>query len=71
MINKYGKRTRQLKIKRKLKSFPSRNNSGENRCALEFNEKKVIELLENTTPGSTKKAKKYGMKIFQGRNSKN
>ena len=48
MIYKYG--TRQLKIKRKLKNFPSRNNSGENRYALELNEKEVIELLENATP---------------------
>ena len=51
MIYKYGKRTRQLKlkIKRKLKNYPSRNNSGENRCALELNEKEVIELFENAT----------------------
>jgi len=50
MIYKYGKRTRQLKIKRKLNNFPSRNNTGENCCALELNEKEVIELLENATP---------------------
>ena len=28
--------------------------TGENRFALELNEKEVIELLENATPGSTK-----------------
>ena len=42
--------------------------AGENGFALELNEKEVIELLENTTPGSTKKATKNGMKIFQGKN---
>ena len=40
----------------------------ENGFAPELNEKEVIELLENTTPGSTKKATKNGMKIFQGTN---
>ena len=45
--------------------------AGENRFAPELNEKEVIELLENTTPGSTKKATKYGMKIFQGKNFDN
>ena len=39
--------------------------AGENRIAL--NEKEVIELLESTTPGSTKKATKNGVKIFQGK----
>ena len=68
IIYKYGKRTRQLKIKRELTNFPSRNNGGcENRFAPELNEKEIIELLENATPGSTKKATKYGMKIFQGK----
>ena len=42
--------------------------AGENRVAPELNEKEVIELLENATPGSMKKATKYGMKIFQGKN---
>ena len=42
--------------------------AGENHFAAELNEKEVIELLENATPGSTKKATKYGMKIFQGKN---
>ena len=32
----------------------------------ELNEKEVIELLENATPGNIKKATNYGMKIFQG-----
>ena len=39
----------------------------ENRIAQELNEKEVIELLENATPGSIKKATKYGMKRFQGK----
>ena len=44
--------------------------AGENRFAPELNEKEVIELLENTTPASIKKATKYGMKIFRGKNLK-
>ena len=43
---------------------------GENRFAPELNEKEVIELLEDATPASTKKATKYGMKIFQCKNLK-
>ena len=39
--------------------------AGENRFTPELNEKEVIELIENATPGSIKKATKYGMKIFQ------
>ena len=39
--------------------------TSENRFAQELNKKEIIELLENGTPGSIKKAKKYGMKIFQ------
>ena len=42
--------------------------AGENRFAPELNEKEVIELLANATPGSIKKASKNGMKIFQGKN---
>ena len=63
-----AKRTRQLKFKEELKHFPSRNNSGQRKTLrwIELNEKEVIEVLENATPGSTKKATKYGMKIFQG-----
>ena len=34
----------------------------------ELNEKGVIELLENATPGSIKKATNSSMKIFQGKN---
>ena len=41
--------------------------AGENRFAPELNEKEVIELLENATTGSIKKAIKYAMKIFQGK----
>ena len=44
--------------------------AGENRFASELNEKEVLELLQNATPGSTKKSPKYGMKIFQGSNLK-
>ena len=44
--------------------------ASENCFAAELNEKEVIELLENATPGSIKKATKYGMKIFQGKNLK-
>ena len=42
--------------------------AGENPFAPELNEKEVIELLENATPGSMKKATKYGLKIFKGKN---
>ena len=44
--------------------------ASENRFAPELNEKEVIQLLENATPGSIKKARKYGIKIFQGENFK-
>jgi len=44
--------------------------AGENRFAPLLNEKEVIEPLENATPGRKKKATKYGMKIFQGKNLK-
>ena len=44
--------------------------AGENCFALELNEKEVIELLENATPGSMKKATNYAMKIFQVKNFK-
>ena len=44
--------------------------ASENRFAPELNEKEVIELLENATPGSIKKATKYDVKIFQGKNLK-
>ena len=44
--------------------------ASKNRFAPELNEKEVIELIENTTPGSIKKATKYVMKIFQGKNFK-
>ena len=58
-----------LKLKGSLKIFPQETMAaGENRFAPELNEMEIIELLENATPGSTKKATKYGMKIFQGKN---
>ena len=62
IIYKYRKCTRQGS-----KSFSQETMSaGENRFAPELNEKEVIELLENATPGTT--ATKYRMKIFQGKN---
>ena len=44
--------------------------AAENRFAPELNGKEVLELLQNATPGSTKRTTKYGMKIFQGKNFK-
>ena len=35
--------------------------ASKNHFAPELNEKEVIKLLENTTPGSIKKATNYGM----------
>ena len=42
--------------------------AGEKRFTPGLNEKEVMELLENASPGSIKKATKYGVKIFQGKN---
>ena len=49
IIYKYGKRTRQLKIKRELKNFPSRRNGGRRKSlrTAELNEKEVIESRED------------------------
>ena len=59
----------ELNLKRSYKIFSQETMAaGENFFALELNEKEVIELLENGTLGSVKKATKYGMKIFQGKN---
>jgi len=44
--------------------------ASKNSFASELNEKEVVELLENATPGSIKKATKDGMKIFEGKNLK-
>ena len=44
--------------------------AGENCFPPESNEKEVIKLFKNATPGSIKKATKYGMKIFQSKNLK-
>jgi len=44
--------------------------ANENCFPLELNEKDVIALLENATPGSIKKATKYCLKIIQGKNLK-
>ena len=52
-----------LRIKRELKNF-AQEAAGENRFPPQLNEKEVIELLKNATPGSTKKVTKYGMKII-------
>ena len=53
IISKYDKRTRQLKFKNEIKNFPSRNNGGQRKSLRTGeNEKEVIELLENATPGS-------------------
>ena len=38
----------------------------EDRFAAELMEDEVIKLLEIATPGNTKKATKYAVKIFQG-----
>ena len=60
-----------LKFKKELRIFPQETMAAsENRFAPKLNEKEVIELLENPTPGSIKKASKYGMKIFQAKNVK-
>ena len=71
IIYKYCRRMRLLKSKKELKNFPSRNTmaASENRFSPELNEKELIELLD-ATRGSIKKATKYGMKIFQGKNLK-
>ena len=56
-----------LNLKREEKKFPPRNNGGRRkslRTGPELNEKEVIEVLENATPGSMKKA----MKIIQCKN---
>ena len=73
IIYKYGKRTRQPKFEKELKIFPQETMAvGKNRFAPQLNEKEVIELLENAnlSPGSIKKATKYGVKIVQGKNLK-
>ena len=60
-----------LNLKRGSKFFTQETmTASENRFAPEINEKEVIEQLENATPGSIKKATKYGMKIFQSKNLK-
>ena len=60
-----------LNLKRSQKILPQETMSAnENWFALELNEKEVIALLENATPGSIKKATKYCLKIFQGKNLK-
>ena len=69
IISTYGKRTHQLKYKKE--TFPQQTiAAGENRFAPELNEKEIVKLLGNATPGSIKKATKYSMKIFQGKNLK-
>ena len=54
-----------LKLKRSLKHFVEETMAaGEDRFAPELNEKEVLELLQNATPGSAKKDTKYDMKII-------
>ena len=61
-ISKYGKPRGQLKFKKERKIFPQETMAaGENRFIPKLNEKELIELLENTTPGSIMKALKYGL----------
>ena len=60
-----------LNVKRSSKIFPQETMVASKNCfPSDFNEKEVIELLENATPGRIKKATKYGVKIFQGKNLK-
>ena len=60
-----------LNLKRSYKIFPQETMAAsENRFPPELNEKEVIELLENATPGSIKKATEYDRKIFQGKKLK-
>ena len=71
IIPKYGRSTRQLEFKKEVKIFLQETMAaGENRFPPESNEKEVIKLLENATPGSIKKATKYGKKISQSKNLK-
>ena len=62
IIYKFGKCTRQIKFKKELKKSMA---AIENRLTPELNEKKVIELLENVTPASIKKATKVARKYFK------
>ena len=56
-------------LKRSQKNVPQETIAAdENRFAPELNEKEVIELLENATPGSMKRATKYGMKVYPCKN---
>ena len=68
MPYKYGKCTRQHNSWKFRNFFPRRETvaAEENRFAAELTEDEVIKLFENATPGNTKKATKYGVKIFQG-----
>ena len=60
-----------LNLKRSQKILPQETMSPNENCfAPELNEKEVIEILENATPGSIKKATKYCLIIFHGKNLK-
>ena len=62
IISKYGKPRGQLKFKKERTIFPQETMAAsENRFIPKLNEKELIELLENTTPGSIMKALKYGL----------
>ena len=51
---------------RSYKIFPQETiSANEHRFTPELNEKEVIELLENATPGSIKKATKYCLKVYK------
>ena len=68
IIYKYGKRTRQLKIKREVKNFPQETMAaGENRLAPELNEKEVIELLEKQSQGAQRKPQSMAWKCFKAK----
>ena len=60
-----------LNLKRSQKILPQETMLANENCfAPELNEKEVIPLLENAIPGGIKKATKYCLKIFDGKNLK-
>ena len=62
---------RSLKLKGSEKSFAQEKMAvSQNPFAPELNEKEIMKLLEDATPDGTKKATKYGMKIFHGKHLK-
>ena len=66
MLHKYGNCTRQLKKKRVEFFFAGETMiEGKTRFVPELSKEEELQLIENATPGSTKKATKYGIKIFR------